>query len=227
MSIHIYPKNTLGNAKYGWLNTHYHFSFANYYNPERMGFGTLRVINDDIIAPNTGFDFHPHRNMEIITCVKTGAITHKDNQGNDGKTQAGDVQVMSAGSGIVHSEWNTEDTPTTLLQIWIEPNQHNVTPRWDTAKFPAASNALTCLVSNDNTAPLHIHQNAKIYAGSLTAGTTINHTINHQLYIVGISGTADINGQTLNAGDGAEITNQSTVTLTATTSADILLLDVP
>ena len=121
--ITVYPHEQLGGANYGWLNAKHHFSFSHYYNPERMSFGALRVINDDIIKAGTGFDTHPHQNMEIITYVRKGAITHRDNQGNVGRTEAGDMQVMSAGTGITHSEYNLESQDTQLYQIWIEPNK--------------------------------------------------------------------------------------------------------
>ena len=125
MITHI-PFKTLGNADFGWLDANYHFSFANYYHKDRMGYPPLCVWNDDTIAPQKGFPKHPHQNMEIITYVRTGAITHEDSMGNKGRTEAGSIQVMSAGSGITHSEYNLEDTPTTLFQIWIEPNIQNV-----------------------------------------------------------------------------------------------------
>ena len=138
----------LGQAQHGWLEARHHFSFGQYYNPSRMGFGKLRVINDDIIKAGTGFNTHPHENMEIITYVREGAITHKDNHGNEGRTEAGDVQVMSAGTGIYHSEHNREAIDTHLYQIWIEPNKANVTPSWNAHRFPSSSTEgqLTLLV---------------------------------------------------------------------------------
>jgi redox-sensitive bicupin YhaK (pirin superfamily) len=134
--IKIYPYDSLGHADHGWLNARHHFSFASYQNPDRMKFGLLRVINDDIIAANSGFATHPHQNMEIITYVRSGAITHKDSKGNEGRTGAGDIQVMSAGSGIEHSEYNLENEETNLYQIWIIPNKLGVKPRWDAKEFP-------------------------------------------------------------------------------------------
>jgi len=134
-----YPYQELGRANHGWLDARHHFSFASYYNPKRMGFGTLRVINDDIIKAGRGFDTHSHRDMEIITFVREGAITHKDSNGNVGRTEAGDVQVMSAGSGVSHSEFNLETKDTNIFQIWIEPNQIGVKPRWDSHEFPDVS----------------------------------------------------------------------------------------
>ena len=134
--INIIKYNDLGGADHGWLKAKHHFSFASYQNPERVHFGPMRVINDDVVSPQTGFASHPHDNMEIITYVRKGAITHKDNMGNVGKTEAGDVQVMSAGTGVVHSEYNYENEDTNLYQIWIYPNKKDVKPRWDAKKFP-------------------------------------------------------------------------------------------
>ncbi len=223
-----YPYNELGHAHHGWLDTRHHFSFASYHNPARMGFGSLRVINDDIIAAGTGFGMHPHRDMEIITYVRKGAITHQDNQGNQGRTEAGDVQVMSAGSGIMHSEYNHEDDDTVIYQIWIEPNQHGVAPRWDAREFPKeASNQLTLLVSGDGRAPLQIHQDAYLYAGTLAAGSELTQAITHQAYLLVSDGSVTLDGHTLNKGDGAEITDVDRVNLTANSDAELLLIDVP
>ena len=133
--ITIYPYEELGHADHGWLDARHHFSFGRYHNPERMGFGVLRVINDDIIKAGKGFDTHPHKDMEIITYVRKGAITHRDSNGNEGRTEAGDVQVMSAGTGIFHSEYNLEDEDTNIYQIWIEPHKLDVTPDWSAHEF--------------------------------------------------------------------------------------------
>ena len=226
--ITIHPYENLGHADHGWLNARHHFSFGNYYNAKRMNFGTLRVINDDIIQAGRGFAKHPHQNMEIITFVRSGAITHEDSNGNRGRTKAGDVQVMSAGSGIYHSEHNHEDVNTTLFQIWIEPNITNVTPKWDSHTFPeTASKALQLLVSGDGTAPLKIHQDAFIYAGKLEAGTSVNQTIKHQAYLLISEGEVTVNDVVLKKGDGAEIVQQKQLTITANSNTEILLLDVP
>lgn len=224
----IYPYNTLGQADHGWLKARHHFSFGNYHNPKRMSFGTLRVINDDIIQAGRGFAKHPHQNMEIITFVRSGAITHEDSNGNKGRTQAGDVQVMSAGSGIYHSEHNHEKESTTLFQIWIEPNMENVTPSWDSHEFPtSASEQLQLLVSGDGSAPLHIHQDAFVYAGKLTAGMVIEQPIKHQAYLLVSEGEITLNDTVLQKGDGAEVSNQKLLKLMAIDDAEILLLDVP
>lgn len=227
--ITVYPYSSLGHADHGWLDARHHFSFANYHNDQRMNFGVLRVINDDVIQAGRGFATHPHSNMEIITYVRSGAITHKDNKGNEGRTEAGDVQVMSAGSGIYHSEQNLESEATTLYQIWIEPKQMNVTPRWDSHEFPKKINqqGLALLVSGDGNAPLMIHQDAYVYAGSLDKGQTFQQPIKHQAYVLVSNGDISLDGVVVNKGDGAEVINQSMVTIIASSAAEVLVLDVP
>ncbi len=227
--IKTYAFEELGHADHGWLNARHHFSFANYYNPKRMAFGALRVINDDIIKAGAGFDTHPHRDMEIITYVRKGAITHRDSRGNVGRTEAGDVQVMSAGTGIYHSEFNLESEDTNLYQIWIEPNKIGVEPRWDARQFPteASENGLALLVSGDGRAPLQIHQDATIHAGRISAGSEIEHSIKHQAYLLVSKGTIKLNGHHLKHGDGAEIRDLETIKLAAETDADVLIIDVP
>ncbi|MCL4132269.1 UNVERIFIED_CONTAM: hypothetical protein GTU68_003085 [Idotea baltica] len=228
--ITVFPYDSLGRANHGWLDARHHFSFAEYHNPRRMHFGALRVINDDIIKAGTGFGTHPHRDMEIITFVREGAITHRDSNGNHGRTEAGDVQVMSAGTGIFHSEHNEENVDTNLFQIWITPNQLNVKPRWDCHEFPkeTTDNELTLLVSgDDDDAPLKIHQDVKIYAGKLSTGVKVTHPIHHQAYLLVSQGQINIENKTLNKGDGAEIIKQQSFELTAISEAEILVIDVP
>lgn len=227
--INVYPYEGLGRANHGWLDARHHFSFAEYRDPNRMGFGALRVINDDIIGAGTGFDTHPHRDMEIITYVREGAITHRDSNGNEGRTEAGDVQVMSAGTGIFHSEKNAGTIDTNLFQIWIEPNKLSVEPAWDSYEFPRdpVASELMLLVSGDGTAPLSISQDAFIYAGTLLAGTEIDHPIHNQAYLLVSKGELQINGQNLKKGDGAEITSESVVRLQALSDAEVLVIDVP
>ncbi len=227
--IKTYSYATLGQADHGWLQARHHFSFADYHNPERMRFGTLRVINDDIIKAGAGFDIHPHRNMEIITYVRQGAITHKDSKGNEGRTKAGDVQVMSAGKGIFHSEFNLENEDTKLFQIWIEPNQQDIEPKWGTHHFPkeASQTGLNLLVSGDGKAPLTIQQNAYMYAGHLEAGTVIHHPIKHQAYLLMSEGKIEIDGNILQKGDGAEIYDVSSVEITVVKAAEMIILDIP
>ena len=227
--INIQTYQQLGHADHGWLNTRHHFSFANYTNPERMGFGRLRVINDDIIAAGTGFGLHPHQDMEIITYVRTGAITHKDNKGNQGRTVQGDVQVMSAGTGIYHSEYNMENEDTTIYQIWIEPSESGVAPRWETATFPdhLQENQLGLLVSGKRDAPLSIHASAEIFAGRLTNDTKVTQKIEHQAYVLVSDGQIELDGLIMNKGDGAQVTAQTSVTIKALhDDAEVLLIDV-
>jgi redox-sensitive bicupin YhaK (pirin superfamily) len=224
-----YPYQNLGHANHGWLNARHHFSFASYHNPKRMEFGALRVINDDIIKAGAGFDTHPHKNMEIITFVRKGAITHRDSNGNVGRTEAGDVQVMSAGTGVFHSEFNLESEDTNIFQIWIEPNQMEVKPRWDSHEFPkqATTDELTLLVSGDGNAPLSIHQDAFIYAGHLLNDTLLTHPIKHQAYVLVSEGSLEIEDYVLHKGDGMEVKNLSSINLKALSVSKALVIDVP
>ena len=218
----------LGQANFGWLAAKHHFSFGQYHDSQRMGFGKLRVINDDIIKPHSGFDTHPHRDMEIITYVRQGAISHKDSRGNSGRTEAGDVQVMSAGTGIFHSEHNHEDVDTNLYQIWIEPNKLGVEPRWDSHEFPSESNEdeLTLLVSGDKNAPLFIHADAKIFAGNIVAGNEITQKLDKDGYLLVSEGSVLVGDIKLGKGDAAEITQQSEVAIIAEEDSEVLLIDV-
>ena len=228
-----YPYDSLGAADHGWLKARHHFSFGTYHNPERHHFGALRVINDDRVAGGAGFQPHPHRDMEIITYVRSGAITHEDSMGNRGRTAAGDVQVMSAGTGVVHSEFNLEEEDTTLFQIWIQPRVRAVEPRWDARQFPKqpAADALPLLVSGDRAdeahGALYIHQDATIHGGRLAAGSTLTHPIRHQAYLLVSQGTVEVDGIPLAKGDGAEITGQSAISFKATSDAEVLVIDVP
>ena len=226
--ITVYPYKTLGYTNYGWLKSRHHFSFAEYYHPNRMGFGTLRVINDDEIRPATGFDLHSHHDMEIITYVRQGAITHDDNQGNQGKTKAGNVQVMTAGTGISHSEYNQESEHTVIYQIWIKPRKTDLPPQWLSHSLPQKkiTDRLNLIVSGDGKAPLTIHQDAYIYAGCLSKGQEIIHPIHYQAYVLASRGSFTLDDQLLEHGDGAEITEQSVVTIKAKTDCEILFIDV-
>jgi len=231
--ITVYPYHTLGHANHGWLDARHHFSFARYWNPNRVAFGTLRVINDDRVAAGAGFGEHPHDNMEIITYVRQGAITHKDTMGNEGRTGAGDVQVMSAGSGVAHAEYNLEDEDTRLYQIWIEPNARDVAPRWDARAFPKlpVEDALPVLVSgrdeHADQQPLFIHQDAAIFGGTLKAGTVIEQPIKHQAYVLASRGRFHVNGVHLTQGDGAEVVGDRVLRIEALDEAEILIIDVP
>ena len=224
-----YPHANLGHANHGWLDARHHFSFAGYQDPDRQHFGVLRVINDDVIKAGAGFDTHPHRNMEIITYVRQGAITHRDSNGNVGRTVAGDVQVMSAGTGVFHSEFNLESEDTNIFQIWIEPDQLDVKPRWDSYKFPKepTADSLMLLVSGDGDAPLSIHQDALIYAGYLIEGTELTHPIKHQAYVLVSEGSLELEERLMNKGDGLEVADLSSVNMKALSDTSILVIDVP
>jgi len=229
-----YPYKNLGSANHGWLKSKHHFSFAHYYNSTRMGFGKLRVVNDDWVEPNMGFPSHPHRNMEIISFIRSGAITHQDSTGNKGITKEGEVQVMSAGTGIVHSEYNRTKKPLTFYQIWIETNKNNVKPRWESKKFPTDhSSELTLLVSGyseDKSNALFINQEARIYGGKFAKGTIIEHNIEHQAYVLASDGMFKVedssNNITMNKGDGLEVTQSNSILLRATTDCEVIIIDI-
>ena len=235
--IKHYPYKSLGYADHGWLKSKHHFSFANYYNPTRMGFGKLRVINDDWVEPGTGFPSHPHRNMEIISFIRSGEITHEDSTGNKGITKTGEVQVMSAGTGIVHSEYNRTKDPLTFYQIWIETNKQNVEPLWESKKIPTEqASRLTLLASGyseDKGKVLFINQQARIFGGKLAKGTIVAHNITHQAYVLASNGMFKMEDNTesktghviMSEGDGAEVTQSNSIILTATTDCEIILID--
>ncbi len=222
---------SLGGANHGWLDAKHHFSFADYHDPARMGWGALRVWNDDTIAPNTGFPAHPHADMEIVTYVREGAITHQDNQGNKGRTEAGDVQVMSAGSGIRHSEYNLEPSQTRIFQIWIVPNRRGGAPSWGAKPFPKGdrSGRFVTLASgfeNDADA-LPIRTDARVLGATLKAGETAEYTLgkNRHGYLVPAKGTVEVNGVRLEARDGAAIQDESIVRVTAVEDAELVFVD--
>jgi len=227
--INHHKFENLGGANHGWLNAKHHFSFANYYDPQKLCHGELMVINDDRIAPNTGFDTHPHQNMEIITYVRKGAITHKDNKGNQGRTTAGNVQVMSAGTGIYHSEFNLENEETNIYQIWIKPKTIGIKPEWNMAEFPKepVEDSLQLLVSGDKTAPLNINQDARIYAGRLNKGIKVKHNIIGKAYVLISEGNIDVNGNKTEKGDGLSISDETSLEFEALNDAELLLIEVP
>jgi redox-sensitive bicupin YhaK (pirin superfamily) len=232
--IDVRPHGTLGYHKRDWLESWFHFSFDAYHDPERMGLGPLRVWNDDIIQPGTGFPMHPHRDMEIITYVRTGAITHEDSLGNKGRTEAGDVQVMSAGTGIVHSEYNREaEGTTTLFQIWIEPATNNLTPGWQAREFPKESRggALTVLASGragDKDA-LPIHQDAALWGGTLGAGERALHALDagRRAYVVPAVGTIRVNGTEIGERAGVALWDEPEIAIEAAEDCEIVLVDLP
>ncbi len=229
--IEIRPFAKLGGADHGWLNAHHHFSFAEYHDPAKMSWGALRVWNDDEIAPGTGFPPHPHANMEIVTYVRKGAITHKDSLGNEGRTQAGDVQVMSAGSGIRHAEYNLEAETTTLFQIWILPRGAGGPPAWGAKPFPKGDRAgrfvtLASGFDNDNDA-LPIRADARVLGATLKAGDSVEYKLGaaRHGYLVPASGRIEVNGIALNARDGAAIKDVEVLTVTALEDSELVLVD--
>jgi redox-sensitive bicupin YhaK (pirin superfamily) len=220
---------SLGHADHGWLDARHHFSFANYYDPARMGWGAIRVWNDDRVGGKSGFPPHPHRDMEIVTYVRTGAITHKDSMGNEGRTGAGDVQVMSAGSGVTHSEFNLEDEETTLFQIWIETDRPGVKPGWGQMPFPkeAREGSLQLLASGDpDDGALTIHADAKVLGATLKAGSTLSYDPDpaRHLYLVP-SAKVRINGVEAGPRDGVAITGEDRITIEAEADAELVLVD--
>ena len=227
------PFDRLGHADHGWLNARHHFSFARYHDPERLGHGLLRVWNDDEIAPNSGFPPHPHADMEIITYVREGAITHEDSLGNTGRTAAGDVQVMSAGSGLRHAEYNRESVPAKIFQIWIEPIARGGEPSWGAKPFPKSdrSGRLVTLASGiaGDADALPIRSDARVLGASLKAGDTVEYRLgeSRHAYLVPARGAVEINGVRLEARDGAAIENEAVLKITALEEAEIVLVDTP
>lgn len=222
---------SLGHADHGWLNARHHFSFASYYDPARMGWGALRVWNDDEIAPSSGFPPHPHEDMEIITYVRQGAITHQDSMGNKGRTAAGDVQVMSAGTGVRHAEYNLEPETTRIFQIWILPRARGGQPSWGAKPFPKAdrSGRFVTLASGfaGDADALPIRADARVLGATLKAGESVEHQVGagRHAYLVPALGAVEIDGQRFDARDGAALSGGQTVTITALEDAEIVLVD--
>ena len=229
--IDIRPFATLGHADHGWLDARHHFSFANYHDPERMGWGSIRVWNDDTIAAQSGFPPHPHRDMEIVTFVRSGAITHRDSLGHEGRTAAGDVQVMSAGTGITHAEMNLEDEATTLFQIWIIPDRQGEQPGWGQREFPKATRegGFEVLASGDAEADdaLPIRTDAKVAAATLAKGQSAvwNTSGERHQYLVAPKGRVTVNGREAQPRDGIAVTGESEIVVEAIDDAEIVLVD--
>jgi redox-sensitive bicupin YhaK (pirin superfamily) len=221
----------LGGADHGWLKAKHHFSFAAYYDPKRMGWGALRVWNDDEIAPNTGFPPHPHAEMEIITYVRQGAITHQDSLGNKGRTEAGDVQVMSAGTGIRHAEYNLEPGATRIFQIWIEPNRGGGEPTWGAKPFPRGerSGRFVTLASGfpGDADALPIRTDARVLGATLKAGESVEYPLgaDRHGYLVPASGAVTVNGVRLDTRDGAAISGEAALEVVALEDAELVLVD--
>ena len=229
--IDIRKFSSLGHADHGWLNARHHFSFANYHDPKRTQWGALRVWNDDEIAAQSGFPPHPHRDMEIVTYVRSGAITHQDSMGNKGRTAAGDVQVMSAGTGVRHAEYNLEDEATTLFQIWVETDRPGAEPGWGAARFPKAdrSGRFVTLASGfdgDDDA-LRINAAARVMGATLAAGETAELQLDpsRHAYLVAVQGPVEVNGVRAEPRDGVAVTGEDKVTIKALDDAEIVLVD--
>lgn len=221
-----------GHAHHGWLNSYHSFSFANYYDPQHMGFRSLRVINEDTIAPDAGFPTHPHRDMEIITYVVSGAVAHKDSIGNIETIGAGGIQRFSAGTGITHSEFNPSSTEALhLLQIWILPEQQGITPSYEQKEFPAETKrgqwrALANREANDGAVKLH--QDAALYATILEPGQRLTYALNadRHAWVQIVRGEVTLNGTTLDKGDAAAISQETELAFEANTDAELLLFDL-
>jgi quercetin 2,3-dioxygenase len=230
----FHKAETRGHANHGWLNSYHTFSFANYYDPERMNFGVLRVLNDDTVEPGMGFGTHPHDNMEIISIPLEGDLEHKDSMGNVSVIKHGDVQVMSAGTGITHSEYNkNKDRRVKFLQIWVFPDRENVTPRYDQITLNTADrhNKLQQILSPDrNDAGVWIYQDAWFHVGKFDKGVTADYNFKAKgsgLYVFILSGDVTISNQQLKSRDGFGIWDVHKVSIKAVTDAEFLLMEVP
>jgi redox-sensitive bicupin YhaK (pirin superfamily) len=231
--VEIRLSDSRGHAQHGWLESFHSFSFNRYYDPSRMGFSVLRVINDDFIQPANGFGMHSHQDMEIITYMLQGAVEHRDSLGNGAIIEAGDVQRMTAGTGIVHSEVNPSETEQThLLQIWLAPSELGLTPSYEDKKIPFSRKLNQwCLIASSDARDdsLIIHQDVDLWATYLTAGQSLNYQpkVGRSLYLQMATGTVNLNGASLQQGDAAVFAQPETLMLEAQNDAEILLFDLP
>lgn len=233
--INVIKSNEHYHNEEDWLSTYWHFSFAHYQDPKKLNFGPLRVFNDDIIQPGTGFDLHPHRDMEIVTYVIDGELEHKDNQGNHGMIQAGEVQRMTAGSGILHSERNhSKEKPLRLLQMWVFANKRDLDPSWEQRRFDKAarSNKLLPVIVPENEKDgqaLHIHQDTRFYISSLSPGSAVEHNLakHRKAYVFVIEGSVKLNNTAMGTRDAAKIENESRLAIKAEKPTELILLDLP
>lgn len=228
--INKIENKNMGKSNLGWLESSFHFSFAEYFNPLNINFGSLRVINDDLIKPQTGFPTHPHRDMEIITYVVNGELTHEDSMGNSNTLSRGEVQYMSAGTGVYHSEFNLSDKNLRLLQIWIFPDKEGYKPNYGDVKFnwsDRENNWLHMVSSNEGAAPIKIHQDFNIYSLSLDEGKSIEFDIekNRQGYLVQIEGNSVINTVELNEKDAMEVVEEN-LKITANKKSHFILFEM-
>src|SRR5437763_1371226 len=225
--IDVRKSQDRGVGRHGWLTTRHTFSFANYYDPAHMGFRSLRVINEDTVAPGKGFGAHRHENMEIVSIVMEGALAHKDSTGGEGVLRRGEVQRMSAGTGVVHSEFNASSSePVHFFQIWILPAEEDIAPGYEQKLFDEERGKLRLLVAPNG--PLNIHQDAKVYSAILDSGQRVEHALapGRGAWLQVARGSVDVNGTALDAGDGAAIENEASVAITASDAAEILLFDL-
>lgn len=232
--ISIFPYSELGNHNYGWLDAHYHFNFAEYHHPDKSGYPPLIVWNDDCIQPGTGFPMHSHRDMEIITYIRQGAITHEDSLGNKGVTKAGEIQIMSAGTGITHSEYNHEDVETLLFQIWIHPNENNIQPRWENVAINSFHEpGIHILASGEkeleNSNIIKLFQDATLYLinGEQEKDLDFELKNGRQMYLVVAKGAVMINKNRVNSRDGVFINNENKLDFNFQEDSELLFFDLP
>ena len=232
--ITVFPFNKLGNHNYGWLDAHYHFNFANYYDPDNNGFPPLIVWNDDRIQPGTGFSMHSHKDMEIITYIRQGAITHEDTLGNKGVTRTGEIQIMSAGTGITHSEYNYEDDETLLFQIWIQPEKNNIKPRWETVNlYSNKKQGIRILASGQkekiDDGIVTIFQDATLYSITVDKGLSEHYSLSDKrhIYLVVSKGEICINNIMVGNRDGVFIQDEKELVFISQGESELILLDLP
>lgn len=229
--VELRPFSQLGSANYGWLDTHHHFSFADYFDPKRLNWGKLRVWNDDIVSARRGFGAHPHANMEIISYVYKGAISHGDHLGNVGRTAAGDVQVMTAGTGVVHSEYNLEDTDSRFFQIWITPTTRGHPASFEQRRFPKGdrANRFEIFASGfeDDKDAIELHTDGRVAGATINKGQTIEFPLGpkHLAYLVPAAGKVEIGNVVVNARDGAAIKDTDVLKVTALEDSEVVLVD--
>jgi quercetin 2,3-dioxygenase len=234
MRTSVIPASDRGHANHGWLDAYHSFSFANWHDPSKIHFGKLRVLNDDIVAPGQGFGMHPHNDMEIITIILRGELQHRDNMGNGSVIKSGDVQVMSAGAGVLHSEFNPSETnDVNLFQLWIFPKEKGIKPRYDQKSFDVSlrKNSVQLVASGFNREnELYIHQDAAISIAGIEAGNTIGYSTavkGNGVYLMVINGSIKIDGKELSSRDALSITESDSISISATTDSEILIIDVP
>lgn len=232
--IKTIPNSQNFKTKLDWLTSFHHFSFGEHYDPQKIDFGPLRVFNDDTIEAGMGFDFHPHNNMEIVTYVIDGTLEHKDSMGNIGVVEPGEVQRMTAGTGVFHSEYNhSKEKPLKLLQMWIYPNENDLKPSWEQRKFTKEQrrDKLLDIVHPENTQnkdSISIHQDTRFYISNLTNGATLTHRLqNRQAYLFVIDGQITVNGNSLEKQDSATIQEEKEISIAATKDSEIILIELP